>query len=771
MQGQPSKGSGNFSNNEDKKTVVYNKNFSNKNNAFPNELLQNSAITIVKSNYNKNLFSNNNNMFNNQNNINVNNFQNSNSFNNNNNFNNNNFNNNNFNNSFNNNNFNNNFNNNNFNNNYFNNMGAGMMNNCNNNQIMQYNQQNNNNNFSMNNNNNFYNNMNQQQIISVMDEKQKLEYQKKSQEENQIRDYLKCNICLGKVLNPRMCKYCNKICCEECIKKWFENRDYCGMCKRKCSLDDMTPVPVIGDMVAYFINNIDNHPKQNINDINYGKLDLYNNNMNFNMNNNYNSMGNMNNMNNNMNMLMNNMNNNMNMLMSNMNNNMNMLMNNNNMNMNNNMNNMYNNMNSMNNNMNNNNMNNMNNMNNNMNNNNMNNMNNMCMSMKNISMNNMNNNMNMNNMNNNMNISMNNMNMLMGNMSNNNNNMNMNNMVDNINNNMRNNMINNMNNNVRNKNMSAPIDSSNMCPNHNYPYQYYCVQCNQNYCNSCLVFFNNEVSKHQNHIIIPINQMNNTVIKGAINEYKKLENTKNTVDDLIGQCNFKVKENDIKKCEIKTYFQTIREDFLNKINNNSKEINEILNSLKNQKDTIDRYIDSIPTAFSNAVHRQDYNQGDIFCQELKKVNKIDENIEQEIIKKSKINPKLIYETYYSDYIEFKIPNENQISEGLEIFNKNFDFIKGHPCHLTLTYIDNKIMFTLAINIEQNLKDMVKFYSCIIMRNKKYGVEFVNLSNQIDNSNSQQINTIDFQLPQFVSLKNEKGEIKLRILVIKTRYEN
>ena len=109
-------------------------------------------------------------------------------------------------------------------------------------------------------------------------------------------------------------------------------------------------------------------------------------------------------------------------------------------------------------------------------------------------------------------------------------------------------------------------------------------------------------------------------------------------------------------------------------------------------------------------------------------------------------------------------------EGQEILNKKLDFIKDHPCNLVLKYIVDQIMFTLAITIGRKVKNNPIFYSCIIMRNKKYGSEFVNLSEQIDNSNREQVNTIGFPLQQFFSLRNEQNMIKLKIFVIKTHYE-
>ena len=477
-----------------------------------------------------------------------------------------------------------------------------------------------------NNNNLALNNNLTPEKIKELEEKKKNEIKKKLEDDaalvEQIKDQLKCYICLSKVVKPRMCKFCKKICCEECIKKWLEDHDFCGMCKRRCHFNDMISIPFLDDMSAFFIKNIDNRPKLSIKEVNSDNFDPDKN--------------------------------------------LNILMNNN-------------------------------------------------PEMNNIMMNNSN--------------------------------------------------MNNMN----NVNMATPRGGS-LCPNHNNPLQFYCIQCDQEFCNECLIFFNSEVSKHNKHIIIPINEINSIGINDAIGEYHKLQNTKTKIDDLIGQCNFKLKENEIKKCEIMTFFDSIKDKYINLLSNNTNDINSILKTLKDKKETIDQYTFSIPKAFESALQQQNYNQFNIFSRELQKINNIQGNFAQDILEKSNINPKLFYETYYSDEIEFKIPPENQIMEGQEILNKKLDFIKDHPCNLVLKYIVDQIMFTLAITIGRKVKNNPIFYSCIIMRNKKYGSEFVNLSEQIDNSNREQVNTIGFPLQQFFSLKNEQNMIKLKIFVIKTHYE-
>jgi hypothetical protein len=87
---------------------------------------------------------------------------------------------------------------------------------------------------------------------------------KENQLEDEIRDHLKCYICLGKVFKPKMCKYCKKICCSACIDHWLEDHSFCGICKHEVSSQDMISIPFLDDMSTFFINNIDNQQKKKI---------------------------------------------------------------------------------------------------------------------------------------------------------------------------------------------------------------------------------------------------------------------------------------------------------------------------------------------------------------------------------------------------------------------------------------------------------------------------------------------------------------------------
>ena len=47
----------------------------------------------------------------------------------------------------------------------------------------------------------------------------------------------------------------------------------------------------------------------------------------------------------------------------------------------------------------------------------------------------------------------------------------------------------------------------NICQKHKKKYEYFCCQCNEKCCDKCLIFLNESSKKHQNHLIVPLDQM------------------------------------------------------------------------------------------------------------------------------------------------------------------------------------------------------------------------------------------------------------------------
>lgn len=449
------------------------------------------------------------------------------------------------------------------------------------------------------------------------------EMKKELQIENEIRDHLKCYICLTKVVRPKMCRFCKKICCKACIDKWLIENNYCGICKHTVSSEDMIELPFLDDMSTFFIKNIDSHPKINPNinkqkNPNQGKEEI-------------------------------------------------------------------------------------------------------------------------------------------------------------------NNIINENSVNI----MKEKEINKDMCPKHKSKLDYYCVQCDNYFCSNCLVFFNDEGKKHINHLVIQIQKMNDLGIKEAINEYKKLPKTKKTIEHLIGLINVKLKENEIKKAEFKNYFDLIKKLYFEKIDETSNDLKAILNELKSQKNTIENCINSVPNGFNNIVNNNDHVQGYIVSQDLKKYNRLNKDLEDDIKEKSKISPKLFFENYETEIMEIDVPYGGQYNEGLEIANYKINIIPGFPSRLILKYLQGQVYISFCVDIDLPLNaiNYPRFYSYITIKNKKYGLEFINLANQSFPQNyfqkekgdskkrlRQQISSTQFESQQFLFLAGEEKKFRMRLYIMKAYYQ-
>ena len=200
-------------------------------------------------------------------------------------------------------------------------------------------------------------------------------------------------------------------------------------------------------------------------------------------------------------------------------------------------------------------------------------------------------------------------------------------------------MDNKIENNIFNETKEKTI--RNICQKHNIKYEYYCIQCNNYYCSKCLIFFGEESNSHQKHFFLRTEKMNNLVIKEVINEYQKLTETKNKLEYFIELCNLKLKENIKKICELEDNKNTTKKLQTEKLDENFENLQLILNNLKNHKESIENAINFIPNRFNNILIENDHVQANMISEELKRLNKIYDNIEDVIKGKLKSQPKLI----------------------------------------------------------------------------------------------------------------------------------
>ena len=322
------------------------------------------------------------------------------------------------------------------------------------------------------------------------------------------------------------------------------------------------------------------------------------------------------------------------------------------------------------------------------------------------------------------------------------------------------------------------------CTIHNNKFEYYCVQCGQYYCSNCFVFFGQEKKRHENHFILSISQMNDERIKQIVNEFKKLSESKTYMDNIIGLCNFKLKENYIKNSQFESGLNIIKESYLKKIDESFQDLDNVLNELKTQKEKIENSIGSIPNGFNNIVNTNDHVQGGIMSQELKKLNKIDPTLENNIKQMEKMQPKIFVESYHSELLEIAIPYSGQYNEGGEICNIKLDnFIPNHKSLLVMKYLQNKVYvsFAIDINLPLNAVEFPKFYCYVTIQNQKYGLDFENLLSQsfpqdnfrpnIGTRNFQQINSNEFDYGQMMFMSGNEKIIKMKIFVMKVYYKS
>ncbi|OMJ81141.1 hypothetical protein SteCoe_18456 [Stentor coeruleus] len=68
-------------------------------------------------------------------------------------------------------------------------------------------------------------------------------------------DLLKCVICYDKLIDPKMCPSCSKLCCKACIHRWLiENRSQCPHCRASLRLDQLVTCRFLKDITQALEN-------------------------------------------------------------------------------------------------------------------------------------------------------------------------------------------------------------------------------------------------------------------------------------------------------------------------------------------------------------------------------------------------------------------------------------------------------------------------------------------------------------------------------------
>ena len=515
--------------------------------------------------------------------------------------------------------------------------------------------------------------------LEKQEELEKQKMKKENEIENNIRDMLKCYICLSKVTKPRMCNYCKRICCEACIQKWFESHNACGICKHTQTLQDMIALPFLDDMSAYFINNIDNQPKRSTMMFNNrSAINSMNPRTYFNKSNKY--------------------------------------------------------------------------------------------PKDRININNNNNNINNNIIN-----------------------INNNNAIGNIDYNNEN-ALSEIKEDTECKDNSEIMETeeeNNICTEHGNKIDFYCIQCNKYFCSQCLIFFGEESKKHSNHYIVKVDTINDLGVNEAINEYNKLPQTKSKIEDLIGLCNLKLRENEIKKYETIKSLNKIKDLYIKKINEDSNTIKNLLKDVKITKNKILTEMDLFPSKYMKIEKNNNINEAQDMMKEIKTLNKVDQILQRQIhLENINISRKLYVDNFQTEFMDFNI---HRLRDGAEVepgqqFQNNQQLVNcnlniaNYPCRIMIKYAQNKVFISFSIKINEpfNSPNYPTFQSYIIFKNNKFGLEFIHLTNQFLAQNldgqfamgqsREQVNSLELDADRFLFLINEENKISLKIFVTKSYYK-
>ena len=397
---------------------------------------------------------------------------------------------------------------------------------------------------------------------------------KKIQIENnkvEIKDILKCYICMDKIKKPRLCKYCNRPACGACLQNWLKSKHSCGFCRKKIGFEETIELPIINDIADFFMKAIDKEDNKKSNN----KDDINNLNKSFNSN-------------------------------------------------------------------------------------------------------------------------------------------------------------------------TQIISKFNLkddeCSKHKKKCEYYCFQCNEKYCDKCLIIFNESSKVHENHTIVPLDQLNeNDTANEIMTEFNKLQQTNKNLDDLINLCNQTLNELQIEKNNFIDQIEYIELEKNSDLNYLIYQLSSNLDSIKLKEDEFTNSIATTPIALNNIIKLNDYGQGKQIYEHISNLNnfalKQDDIVD---IPLSFIN----IETFVSDNLQIILPNnkDNRLNINQPIINEELDnLISNVNIKITFEYRSDDVGF--KINLKNNIDnkiDLSKILCFIIFKKKNYGIEFLKIKNPIKNNNEIQL---------------------------------
>ena len=299
--------------------------------------------------------------------------------------------------------------------------------------------------------------------------------------------------------------------------------------------------------------------------------------------------------------------------------------------------------------------------------------------------------------------------------------------------------------------------------------EYVCVNCCENLCAECLLFFNKKnVAKHAEHIILSNEEINQFNLDKIIKEYKTLLNFKLNINNNKNKFNLDLKDLESRKI-IEGYIQDlIKSQTICNYNKKKKKKKNVLNSLKNKKNEIEKGIQSFNNHFNRLKDGNNMEQFKKYQKDLKNLNiyPYDKNdIEKRII----FLKDICCERYESEFIELEIPNNGHYVEELNVLNKELNFIPNTNCKLQSQLLDSSIVFTLVLDVNDEFYQIHKptFLGDLFIFGKKM-CECLRFGDYYNKG--VQVLSLQFEFSKFKSLLDENNKTQLKFHVCKIYYK-
>ena len=328
-------------------------------------------------------------------------------------------------------------------------------------------------------------------------------------------------------------------------------------------------------------------------------------------------------------------------------------------------------------------------------------------------------------------------------------------------------------NNVENKDNEVNINNNNniqnimiqLCKYHpDKKVEYICLTCNEYFCSECLILTNKKnVAKHNDHIILSNDQINEFNFNKLIKELQLLYDKKKDLDKIINNYNLAIKEIQIRKKRSDALMDSMKNNLQSKYSKAIFEIDELIKLLKTKKIEINNGIKSFPKHCNEEIIKENnIEKNKLILNTLQKLNYPPIN-KDEIEKKTNFQKNILCESYESDIINFKMPNNGIYLEEANVLNQELNFIPNTQCKLQSQLLFNCIVFTLIIQINNDYyeKHHPKYFGDLIILSKnkcEYAI-FTDYYNK-----GEQILTVEFEFSKMKSLLDENYKCNMKFLI-------